>query len=171
MKEFSEASFRIKRSDFDPLVEWKAEQGDPGTHLVMAVFGCQVYALNKCAESFSESNVKECARMVKVCSSYAEKKDDFRPSLHALPLKTVLEESKKLNQYAEDKLATSQTAEACRKAVTAMVTVQDLCSVVVNLVTNAKTARHDNAASMRCSAILNALEEFEWPECKISKLH
>ena len=171
MEEFPDASFRIKRSDFGPLVERKAEQGEPVTHLVMAVFGCQVYALNKCAESFSEANVAECARMVKVCSSYAEKKDDFRSSLQALPLETVLGESKKLSQYAEEKLATSQTAEACRKAVTSMVTVQDLCSVVANLVTNAKTARHDNAASMRCSAILNALEEFEWPECKISKLH
>ena len=136
----------------------------------MAVFGCLVYDLNKCAESFSEASGTACARRVAVCSSYAGKKDDFRPSLQSLPLKSVLAESKKPARYKEDKLATSQTAEACKKAVTSMATVQDLCAVIANLATNAKADKQDTGASMRCSAILNALEEFSWCECKIGKL-
>ena len=139
----------MKRIDFDPTKEWKADQGEPWAHLVMAVFGCQIYELNKCAEAFSEINALSCARMITICASYADKKDDFRPNLRALPLKTVLGESKKLTRYKQDKVATAQTAEACKKAVSSMTTVHDLCAVVVNLVANAKSPKKDTGASMR----------------------
>ena len=170
LEQSPEASFRIKRSDFDPTIEWRADQGEPGTHIVMAVFGCLIYELNKCDESFSEANVSACAWVVTVCSSYADKKDDFRSSMQARPLKSVLAESKKLLRYKEEKLSTSQTAEACKRAVTSMATVKDLCAVIANLVTNAKASEQDNGASMRCSSILNALEEFKRADCKIGKL-
>ena len=74
----------MKRTDFNPTATWESEKGDPGTHLVMAVFGCVIYELNKCADAFSEANVIACAKMSKICSSYAEKKDDFRSSLQAI---------------------------------------------------------------------------------------
>ena len=160
----------MKRTDFNPTATWESEKGDPGTHLVMAVFGCVIYELNKCADAFSEANVIACAKMAKICSSYAEKKDDFRSSLQALPLKTVLEEAKRLEQYQEDKRATSETAEACKSSVTTMKTAHDLCAVVVNLVTNAKSTRQDTAASMRSQAILTALEQFDWAKNDLGKI-
>ena len=159
----------MKRIDFDPTSEWKADQGEPGAPLVMAVFGCQIYELSKCAAAVSETNVLACARMIEIRDAYADKRDDFRPTLQALPMKTVLEESKKLTRYKEDKLATSQTAEACENAVSSMTTVRDLCDVVVNLASNAKSPNQDTGASIRWSAILSALEEFEWGKCEISK--
>ena len=135
----------------------------------MAVFGCQIYELNKCAAAFNNMNVLSCARMIEICASYSDKKDDFRSSLQALPLKTALCESKKLTRYKEDKQATAQTSEACEKAAPSVSAVHDFCDVVVNLAANAKSAKQDTGKSMRRSAILSALEESEWGKCEINK--
>ena len=104
----------MKRSDFGPTSEWKADQGEPVAHLVMAVFGCQIYELNKCAAAFSEISALPRSRMGEIRTSYADK-NDFQSILKAHPLKTVLFESKKLTRYKEDKIATSQTSEECKK--------------------------------------------------------
>ena len=109
--------------------------------------------------------------MSNIRNSYADKKDDFRSSLRAIPSKTVLEESKRQDRYKEDKKATSETAEERKAAVAEMAAVHDLCDVVVNLVANAKYAKQDTGASMRCQSILNALEEFDRDKCKLGKVH
>ena len=113
MKEFAEASFRMERIDFGPTSEREEDQGEPWAHLSMAVFGRLIYELGKCAAAFGEVNLIAWSRMIHICTSYSDKKGDFRPFLKARPLETLSGEAEKLARPIEGKLATSQTADAC----------------------------------------------------------
>ena len=46
-KEFAESSFMVKRKDFNPTSPRRAESGEPGTHIVSAVFGCMISEIDK----------------------------------------------------------------------------------------------------------------------------
>ena len=166
-KEFAEASFRVKRNDFNPTVPWNAESGEPGTHIVLAVFGCLINEINKCCASFTDASISSCATMIDVCNSYAKKKDDFLASLHALPIKSITDQALKLTRNKEEKAATKATGASCKADVDKMKTVDDLCAVVVTLISNARAASGDTGASMRVAAIFNALDDFDWAKCKI----
>ena len=97
-----------------------------------------------------------------ICTSYADKKDRFHPSLQSLPLETASVGAKKLARYKEDALETSQTSEAFGKEAESMSTVHDLCAVVIKLVTNSKTSMQYSGAAIRRSAIPNSLDDSEW---------
>lgn len=162
MKEFSEASFRIRSKEFNPKKPWATEGVIPGTHVVMTVFGCLIYEMNQCATTMNEANLMSCASMIDVCRSYANVKDDFQASLNALPLKQVIAESDKLKRAEEARSATQRTGEACKSDVQKMANPEDLCATVVTLITNARASASDQTASMRTAAIMAALTEFDW---------
>ena len=56
LKEFAEASFRAKSTEFNPCGPLQ-DNLDPGTHIVMAVFGVVIYEMNQCAATMSPTNV------------------------------------------------------------------------------------------------------------------
>lgn len=136
----------------------------------MAVFGSLIDEINKCSTSFTDTSVASCSAMIDVATSYAKKKDDFLASLYALPTKAIVEQASKITKMNEEKAKTQQTGQTCKQDVDSMKTVDDLCSVIVNLISNARIATMDTGASMRSSAIMNALEEFDWNKCKIGKI-
>ena len=167
IKEFPEASFRVRRKDFNPKKPWSAEGAVPGAHLVMTVFGCLIYELNQCATTMNDANISSCAAMIAVCTSYADVKDDFQSSLKALPVRQVTMEAERLKRAEEARNASQRTGEAVKNDVNNMSTAEDLCSTVVNLITNARASESDQTCSMRTAAIMSALEEYDWQ--KLSK--
>ena len=162
VKEFSEASFRIRRKDFDPKKPWNNAGTVPGTHLVMTVFGCLIYTLNQCATTMSDVNVRACATMIEVCTSYANVKDDFQSSIRALPLKQVTAEYEKLKRAQEAKKVTENAGESCKADIDKMASADDLCTTIVSIITCARAASTDQTASMKTASIIHALEEFGW---------
>ena len=170
MEESPEASFRIRRKDFNPKKSWGNEGVVPGTHLVMTVCGCLIYALNKCATTLNDANVMACAIMIEVCESYARLKGDFQSSLHALPLKQVTMESERLKRAQEARNATQKTGQNCKADVDKMTTPDDLCATIVLLIANAMASSSDQTASMRTASIMCALDEYDWNKLNNGKL-
>ena len=162
VKEFSEASFRVRRKDFNPKKPWTTEGAVPGTHLVMAVFGCLIYELNQCATTMNDTNISTCAAMIDVCTTYANVKDDFQSSLNALPVKQVTQEAERLKRAEDTRNASKRTGKTVKEDVNSMTTSEDLCATVVKLITNARASETDQTSSMMTAAIMSALEEYEW---------
>ena len=133
----------------------------------MAVFGCLINEINKCPTSFTDATAQSCSAMLDVCTSYDKKKDDFPASLYALPTGAVVDQAAKISKYKEEKAPTTQTGVTCKADVGKMQTADDLCAVIVNLISNARAANVDSGASMRSAAIMDALDEFDWSNCKI----
>ena len=169
MGEFSEASFRIRRKDFSPKKPWAIEGAVPGAHLVMTVFGCLIYALNQCANTLNDANVMACANMIQVCESYASVKDDFQSCLKALPLDQVKLESEKLNRAIEAKSATQKTGQNCKGDVDKIKTPDDLCAIIVSLITNAIASGNDATASVKTSSLICALGDYDWSKLNSGK--
>ena len=170
MKEFSEASFRMRRKDFSPKKPWQVEGAVPGTHLVMTVFGCLIYAMNQCATTLNDANVLACANMIQVCESYANVKDDFQSCLKALPLTQVTLESDRLNRAFEAKNVTQKAGQNCKDDVEKIKTPDDLCAVIVSLITNAMASASDPTASVKTSSLMCALEDYDWKNLDSGKL-
>ena len=159
IKEFPEASFRIRRKDFSPKKPWTTDGVIPGTHLVMTVFGCLIYELNQCATTMNDTNVISCAAMIDVCTAYAHVKDDFQSSLNALPRKQVTMEAERLKRAEEARSATQRTGEDCNANVDIMMSSDDLCDTVVSLIANARDSSSGQAATMRTASTMCALCE------------
>ena len=66
MEEFPESPFRVKMEVCDPTSPWKAELGEPGAHSAMAVFGCLIYEINRCANTFNDASIASRASMFDV---------------------------------------------------------------------------------------------------------
>ena len=133
----------------------------------MAVFGCLINEIDKRCASFTDTTISSCAAMINVCNSYAKKKGDFLASPHALPTKSITDHASKLSKNKQERAETKATGSSCEADVDQMKTVDDLCAVVVTLISNARAASGDTGASMRVAAIFNALGDFDWATCKI----
>ena len=96
-------------------------------------------------------------------------KGDFQSLLKSLPTKAIQDESLKLKRILDAKTQTNNKGDNCKKEVGDMKTIEQVCSVIVTLVTNAKLVKTDDAAKTRCYAILDALGEFKWTSLTTSK--
>ena len=118
----------------------------------------------------NDANVLSCAAMIDVCSSYAAVKEDFMSSMHAIPLKQVKSEASRLKRTEEARSATQRTGESHNQNVDGVATSEDLCAILVTLITNARASANDQEASMNTAAIMCALEEFNWEKLKKGKI-
>ena len=170
MTEFSESSFRAKRSNFDPTKEWTHES-EPGTHIALAVFGYLIYELNKCGKAMTKANVIECNKQIAVCQSFASKKDDFSSILTSLPTKAVKDEMLKINKVNSDNLENRQKGDGWRNTVASMKTIDDLRNIVVTLVTGAKADEAAARMSAQCHMIISELKTYDWAKFESGKYH
>ena len=162
MNEFSETSYRAKRKGFSPTTEWPESSGEPGTHVVMAVFGCLVYLVNKCALALTPENVQECSKQIKVCATYFAKKGDFPSLLHGLPTESATIEAGEAKAISAAKQHTVDFGINWKDQVNKMSALEDFTAAIVTLVSNAKADKIDSSATHRCYSILNAFDNYKW---------
>ena len=60
------------------------------------------------------------------------------------------------------KKATTEAGAACKEDISKMKSLEHLRAVIVTLVSNAKCEESDPSMSMKCYAMMSALEEFDW---------
>ena len=163
LKEFAEASFRTKSEEFDPTAPLQ-DNLDPGTHLLMAVFGVLIYEINQCASSMSDSNVSACYHQIQVCASYAKVKDDFSSVLNGLPTKLIEKNAEAAKKAILEGKSSKEDYESISAAIFSMDGIEKLLAQVVKIVTLAKT---NPAGNSNASALLwTAFGEFDWLKLK-----
>ena len=67
-------------------------------------------------------------------------------------------------------MASSSAGDVCKNNVSKMKTIGDFRSVLVTLVSNAK-CDSDSTMTMKCYAIMGALDEFEWINLNVGTIY
>ena len=167
LKEFAEASFRAKSSNFNPCSPLK-DNVEPGTHLVMAVLGVLIGEINECAAGMSDANTLKCFDQIQVCRTYSRVKDDWDSVLSALPIKLIELEADKTKKSTTEDESNKENYDTITATVSDMDTIEKLLTQVVKLVSAAKT----NPSSTSSSSALTwtALGEFQWEKLKTGTL-
>ena len=159
--EFGETSSRCKTATFDPTIP-AGNTADPGTHLVMAVFGVLTYELNKCDAATSEVNVTNCHRQLEVCRSYASLKDDFSPMLAGMPTKLIEDMAATTAKKKKDKEDSAVDYGKIQQEVAAVGTVEKLCTQVIKVIAAAKLSEGGSPQAPEATLLANVFEEFKW---------
>ena len=170
MEEFPEAAHRVKKETPNPCGEWGAEQGDPGTHIILAVFGYLIYAVNQCATAMTPANINARVKQFTVRTTYSRAKGDFQSLVKLLPTRAIQDESTKLKKANGAKKDTESSGETCKFEVENTKPTHQICSVVATLITNAKNVTNDHRANVHRYALMGALGKVEWASLNAGKI-
>ena len=115
----------------------------------------------------TSQNVMECAKMMDICKSIVEEKDDYLSLYETLHTLAITEELSKINA-TDNARKQSQKNEDCHKNLVAeMKTLEDLRALLAQLVTAAKSERAAAKMCAQVGAIIEGFKAYDWSQFQV----
>ena len=155
----------MRATHHDPSKPWSGQSSDaPQFHHIMISLGAIIYALNYCSVTMSNEAVDECQRVIESAKSYGscEEFSDTTNLIDALPTKPIyafVATRAKEKAILEE---ASGSGNDIRNQVREMGTLDSFRSIIVTLVTSAKSEEAKTRIPPLCRSIGEGFAAFDW---------